>query len=253
MPTWKLKFMGQIWNCRIVPVLAVCMVAMSQAGAVDLTEGFDNIADLPSKGWSLQNLSSPAGTIDWFQGNDTVFVAEDGPIDSYLGTNFNNTAGAGDISNWAITPTLTYSNGDTFTFYTRTVTDSQYADRLQVRLSTNGASADVGNTAASVGDFTTLLLDINPTLTTSVYPEAWTQYVVTLSGLGGPTSGRIAFRYFVTDGGPSGTNSNYIGIDTLKITTAVPEPSTCLLGAIAAPFIVFGGRRMKRSNPANGR
>jgi len=96
----------------------------------------------------------------------------------------------------------------------------------------------------SVGDFTTLLLDINPTLASGGYPQAWTQYVITLSGLGGPTSGRIAFRYFVTDAGISGSNSDYIGIDTLKI-TAVPEPSTWALVTLGVITIGISGRRRR--------
>src|SRR2546428_3306592 len=51
-------------------------------------------------------------------------------------------------------------------FYTRTVDMPSFPDRLQVRMSTNGASSNVGTTATDVGDFTTLLLDINPTYTT---------------------------------------------------------------------------------------
>ena len=84
-------------------------------------------------------------------------------------------------------------------------------------MSTNGASVDVGRTATDVGDFTTLLLDINPTYTTSGYPNIWTQFTVSLSGIASPTRGRLALRYFVENGGPSGTNSDYIGIDTLEV------------------------------------
>lgn len=189
------------------------------------------------------------GITNWFQGNTGVFDAQAGPTNSYLSANFNNTSGAGTISNWAITPTRTFSDGDTFTFHTRTVDSPQFADRLQVRLSTNGSSSDVGATATSVGDFTSLLPDIDSTLVSNGYPDAWTQYVLTLSGLGGPTSGRIAFRYFVTDAGPDGSNSNYIGIDTLTITTAVPQPSTFAMATLVAVMIGVAGRRrrMRRS------
>ena len=81
-------------------------------------------------------------------------------------------------------------------------------------MSTNGASTNVGSTATSVGDFTTLLLNINPNYTTNGYPNVWTQFTVTLSGLppAGAT-GRLAFRYFVENAGFSGANSDYIGID----------------------------------------
>ena len=64
-------------------------------------------------------------------------------------------------------------------------------------------------------------MTINPSLVTGVYPTAWTQYTITISGLAAPTSGRIAFRYFVTNGGPSGANSDYIGIDNFVWTPYV--------------------------------
>ena len=48
-------------------------------------------------------------------------------------------------------------------------------------MSTNGASANVGTTSTDVGDYTTLLLDINPTLVTGVYPVTYTQFTVTIS------------------------------------------------------------------------
>ena len=57
-------------------------------------------------------------------------------------------------------------------------------------MSTNGASSNVGTTATDVGDFTTLLLDINPTYTTTGYPNVWTQFTVTVSGvIGRPLGG----------------------------------------------------------------
>ncbi len=71
-----------------------------------------------------------------------------------------------------------------------------------------------------------MLLEVNPTLAAGGYPEVWTQYTATLSGIPGGATGRIAWRYFVTDGGPSGANSNYIGIDTVEFTSAGPA-ATC--------------------------
>lgn len=62
-----------------------------------------------------------------------------------------------------------------------------------------------------------MLLSVNPSLITGVYPTSWTKFTATVSGLAGPTSGRVAFRYFVTNGGPSGANSDYIGIDEFSI------------------------------------
>src|SRR5206468_1050567 len=114
--------------------------------------------------------------------------------------------------------------------WTRTVDVPAFPDRLQVRMSTNGNSSNVGSTAVDVGDFTTLLLDINPLYTTTGYPNVWTQFSVTISGLGGPVTGRLAFRYFVEDAGFSGTHSDYIGIDTVQYAcngnvTPTPTPT----------------------------
>jgi subtilisin-like proprotein convertase family protein len=201
-----------------VPVTGSSISAvMSSLGAAPTTiwsEGFTVAAPLPV-GWASQNLSAPVGTTGWFQGNDAVFPAQSGAPTSYIGANFNNTAGAGTISNWLFTPVTALANGDQLTFWTRT-TDGTFPDRLQVRMSTNGASVNAGASETSVGDFTTLLLDINPTLTGTGYPTVWTQQTATVAGLSAPTSGRLAFRYFVTNGGPTGANSDYIGIDNVS-------------------------------------
>ena len=166
------------------------------------SEGFNDITTLAAAGWSQQNLSSPIGTSNWFQGNPAVMTAQAGADNSYIGANFNNVADVGTISNWLLTPEIGLKNGDQIKFWTRkpTVT-TDFPDRLEVRLSTAGASTNVGATATSVGDFTTVLLTVNPTLTTGVYPQVWTQFTVTISGLGAATTGRVGFRYFVTNGG----------------------------------------------------
>lgn len=187
---------------------------MQYTSPASFSEGFDDLI-LPD--WAMQNNSSPVGTSGWFQGNTLVFNSHSGATDSYIGANYVNTSPVGTISNWLMTPQLNLVNGDVLTFWTRTtVNPSAFPDRLQVRLSTAGASTDVGTLATDVGDFTTLLLDINPTLTSTGYPAVWTQYTITLIGLPINASGRFAWRYFVTDGGPSGTSADYIGIDTVE-------------------------------------
>ena len=181
----------------------------------DLAQGFDDVTTLVPSGWVTQNNSQPLGITGWFQGLSSTFPSQSGSPSSYVAANTNSGAGVSTISNWLLTPPVTLQNGAQFSFWTRTIDAPQFADRLQVRMSTNGTSQNVGTTATSVGDFTTLLLDINPTYTTSDYPNAWTNFVVTVTGLGGPVKGRMAFRYFVESGGPGGENSDYIGIDTV--------------------------------------
>jgi len=157
-----------------------------------------------------------------------VFSAQAGPATSYIGANFNNTGSLGNISNWLLTPEVTLVDGMVLDFYTRGPTCTPpncYADRLQVRASLNGASTNVGTGWTAVGDFTMLLLDVNPTLVPNGYPQTWDagHFTVTISGVPTPTQGRLAFRYFVEDAGANGTNSNYIGIDSVTL-TGVPTP-----------------------------
>lgn len=192
--------------------------------AQSFSESFNDITTLAGSGWATTNASVAVGSTSWFQGSA---ISAGGPFDSYngaanayIGANFNNTGSTGTISNWLMTPNRTFRNGDVLTFYTRKPSPDNYADRLEVRLSTNGASTNVGS-GSGVGDYTTLLLSINPNLTLGVYPTTWTMYTVTISGLPAPTSGRIAFRYFVTSAGLNGTNSDYIGIDQVDYTPYV--------------------------------
>lgn len=231
-------------------VAAVAVLTAANPASAQIVEGFDDISLLPGAGWSFQNLSTaPLGNAQPFQGNDTVFPSQSGAANSYAGFNFQATAGTvgnETLSAWMLTPQIPLDNGTQISFFTRTTTGNPFPDRLQVRMSTAGASTNVGATDTSVGDFVDLLLDINPLLQVgpTFYPETFTQFNLTVSGLGGPASGRIAFRYFVTDGGPNGANSNYIGVDTLAI-TAVPEPASLTLVGLAGAGIVW--RRCRRN------
>jgi hypothetical protein len=181
-----------------------------------LSEGFDDITTLVPSGWVIQNHSEPLGILSWFQGLTDRFISQSGAPDSYIAVNQNSGEGLATISNWLLAPPLTLQNGAQLTFWTRTVDMPKFPDRLQVRMSTNGSSQNVGTSSTDVGDFTTLLLDINPNYTLTDYPNVWTQFTITISGLGGPTTGRLAFRYFVENAGPFGANSDYIGIDTFQ-------------------------------------
>ena len=49
-------------------------------------------------------------------------------------------------------------------------------------------------------------------------PNTWTKYTFTVSGVGStPVPVKFAFRYYVTNGGPSGANSDIIGVDTFSV------------------------------------
>ena len=234
--------MEKLLTCLVlITGLIIPFAGKSQA----YTENFDDITTLTGNGWFMQNNSSPVGS-NWFQGiattaNPEPFISYNGAVNSYIAANFSSTGGGiGTISNWLITPNRTIRNGDVFTFYTRkpTISSGQtdYPDRLEVRMSTNGASTNAGADAGETGDFSTLLLSINPTLVADVYPQVWTKYTITISGLPAPTSGRIAFRYFVTSAGSLGSNSDYIGIDNVVYT-----PYTCPAFTMTTGGMLTGG------------
>ena len=224
--------------------ITACLLGLASSPAWSATliaENFDDLALAVTNGWVIDNQSVPVGSNNWFQGSSGIFGAHSGALTSYAAANLNNTT-TGAISNWLVAPVVSLGEGFTVTFYTRTETNSPFPDRLQVRLSTNGASANVGAGAAAVGDFSTLLLDINSAYAAGVYPEDWTVQNITLSGLGGATSGRIAFRYLIDD---VNVNGNYIGVDTFSVQDAgaVPEPATIFLTGIMLSAVALVRRR----------
>ena len=195
-----------------------------------LTEGFDNVATLAGSGWVQTNNSLPVGTTGWFQGNTGVFASQAGAADSYIAANYLNAAvqvdpavPGGKVDNWLISPELSLVGGAVLTFYTRTE-DPAFGDTLQVTFSSGSGIA--------VGGFTTLLLNVDP------YPSsAWTSFSAALPSA---ASGRFAFRYVVADNSIAG---DYIGIDSVNVTAAVPEPQTYALMALGVAALALRRRK----------
>ena len=217
----------------VAGALAVTTTAPAQAASY--TEGFEGTTTPAS--WQVVNLSSPIGDQTWSAGEaDTDLAAQSGTPNSFFAANYESGSGLATISDWLITPRqASLSSTDVFEFWTRTLTygagSTVYPDRLEVRMSTNG-SCNPGTTADGVGDFTTVLGTVNPTLTTDGYPQAWTKYSLPLTGLSTTNvSGCVAFRYYVTAGGPSGDNSNYIAVDSVSF---VDNASTACTSAQAS-------------------
>jgi len=196
-------------------------VATAAVNAV-LTESFEGT--FPPAGWIVRNQSATIGTNTncWNPFTTTPWAPHSGS--GHAGANFNCTTGANNISGWLISSQLTnISNGDQVSFWTRKGAPDTFADRLELRLCTDttpdscGAAGSTGSGDAGVGSFTTVLVTVNPTLVTGVYPTTFTQFTATISGLPAPVNGRIAFRYFVTNGGPTGANSDIISIDDVEV------------------------------------
>jgi hypothetical protein len=198
---------------RLASTLLFLSATSASAHFTEISEGF---AAVVPAGWLALNLSAPEGSTTVFQGDSGTFAAQAGAATSYGAMDSNATTGTNTISVWLITPGLVLGNGSELSFYTRTVSSPEHPDRVELRLSFDGA-CDPGSGAESVGDFTKLLLTVNPNLLDTGYPSTWTKFSATISGLpDGHSSGCAAFRYFVTNGGPTGANSDYVGIDTVE-------------------------------------
>ncbi len=205
--------------------------ALLSAGIINaqniFSEGFDNFGGLTTLGWLETNQSTPLGVSTWAQGGGTAFPGggQAGGVTSFTLCNFNSTTGAGDISNWLITPTINLQNGDIVSFYTRK--GAGFLDNLELRLSDLGAFTTIPSGGSTdLGSFTTLALTVNPTLTVAGYPTEWTQFSYTVAGLTGVVGCKIGFRYFVIDGGPSGSGSNIIAVDTFSVDRPVASTQT---------------------------
>lgn len=220
---------------------AVLLLILPLTMSAGIVEGFDDISTLVGNGWVMTNNSSPVGTTGWFQGNPAVFDAYSGATNSYIAANFNNAGFGGNISNWLMTPVFDLGGPNAIFFWTRTEAGSIFPDSLEVRLSTNGSSSNVGSTSTSVGDFTTLLLSINPTLAIGGYPEGWTKYEIDLSSFGSGVSGRVGFRYLVTD---TSVNGDYIGIDSF---VQIPTPEPVTLITLGTGILGIAARRLRKN------
>jgi len=198
-------------------------VCIAQAGLV-LSEGFDDVTTLAGKGWILANVSSPSAGTSWFQGdNTTAFPAQAGAANAYIASNYLAAPPGGFIDNFLITPYFSLATDVTMTFYARGdgSAGAGFFDTFAVLA---GATAQGGNEVVTEV--------LSPVV---AMVDDWTQYTVTLSGVGAGAIGRFAFEYF----GDADT-SNYIGIDTVVVVAsdshAAPEPGTLALvaGALAA-------------------
>jgi hypothetical protein len=223
-------------------------------GLTNLAEGFESVSAL-APAWGFVNNSDPAPftpPATWAQGNPgTGVTAQAGAPSSFTQVNQNSSAGNsnqqdGQVSNWLITPELDFSQGGTFSFYARTFPDNSAAEFIEVRQSSAGTSLNVGSTAQSLGDFTTLVGSAGDLQNPTALPgTSWGFYTFNVAPTGG--SGRLAFRSFATNGGVNGTQGFFGAVDTVGY-NAVPEPASSSLAGFAVLGLAsyFKGKR-KRS------
>ncbi|MDO9071902.1 MAG: choice-of-anchor J domain-containing protein [Rubrivivax sp.] len=212
---------------QLMSGLALVAAASGAHANTLLSEGFDNVATLGASGWvQVNNSTAPLGS-SWFQGNSGIFAAASGAPNSYIAANFLSTGSAtGAVSNWLMTPELSLDSTGELSFLVRTAGDG-FLDMIEVRLSTSGASANVA-------DFSTLLGSFQASSDTG-----WVGLSYTLYGVDTPTTGRLAFRYLVDNVSTAG---NYLGIDDVVVTSAIPEPTTYLLMGLGVAGLMLRRR-----------
>jgi len=188
------------------------------------TEEFEDFSAMLTKGWYMVEYSQvdTLGTTAWTPGiyggtkTDTNFYGfyaysfQISPYEyaySYVPVANNATS----VSSWMLSPVLQAKNGDSISFYTRGDTTGIYTNRMQVLMDTLG-SVNVGHELNSVGGYTTMLFDINPTQAAGGYPTTWKKYEYTFSGLTGSKKLRIGFRHYMFHP----VNARGIGIDLFK-------------------------------------
>ena len=207
----SMKPVNSVFAAAAFSLAAIGAPAAQAEGVEVLNEGFGNVGGL--SGWAQVNNSLPAGD-GWFQGNTAIFSAQAGAADAYAAANFLGAAnGVGTVDNWLITPTLNLSGTTVLNFTTRYAADPGFNDLLEVRYSSGSGLDPAG--------FATILTTVGGN---ADYPTDWQQFSATLDASG---TGRFAFRYH----GPADTLS-YVGLDSVRVVTAVPEPSAwAMLGA----------------------
>jgi hypothetical protein len=172
------------------------------------TDNFDGANDttaLKNRGYGVfRRGPGPPGLVAiWFQGNNTVFPAYNGPATGYVASNYNSSTGSNAIDNWMVLPYQSggYLAGDSLYFYSRSPTASTYPDSIKVMYSVSDSVPE--GTWVMLGRF-----KVNTV-------GQWQQ-----TGFRVPTTsanGRLAIRYGCIDGGPLGNNTDYSGIDALRV------------------------------------
>lgn len=185
---------------------------------VDSLNGANDTVALRSRGYIPKRgpAGGPAGSRpNWFQGDPVTFASFNGPTSGYVAGNFNNTTGANPIDLWLILPAVNVAAGDTLSFYERSVTSNPYPDSCRVYYAANGDTVPGSGSFVELGRF----------LNTTSGSWAERRFVAPTGG----ANGRFAINYRVVDGGPSGNNSNYIGIDYIRVLGPAPVVNTTLL------------------------
>ncbi len=195
---------------NIVPCLGQANYSAGFDNNAAVQSGADGPQNLISAGWIFRNQSAPLATGTWHNGYNDWFAPQAGAGYLSVGSESTDFLG-GDVSQWAILPAIPNQQaGDILAFYVRRFSSSN-ADTLQVRYAPGGGTS-TGSGANGIGNFTTLLADLNPIPLTG-----WTLVSVTVPG-----TGRLAIRFYADNACNFSCFASYVGIDSLTVKQAPP-------------------------------
>jgi hypothetical protein len=170
----------------------------------DSLDGANDTTSLKSRGYLpyYRGGGTQGSQPTWYQGQESVFSAFQGPSTGYMAANYAVVSGANNIDSWLVFPRLSggIQAGDSLFFYQRSPDASTYPDSMRVMYSTSDSIPE--GTWVELGRY-------------KVSTSGWE-----LKKFRAPTTsenGRFAIRYCVADGGPSGSNSDYTGTDLIQI------------------------------------
>lgn len=178
----------------------------------DNMNGNNSIAGLQARGWVIIDNDGGGTTPTWFQPNDLTFTAFEGHDSGYVASNFDGANANGVIDHWLISPLLNVNPGDSLSFYARSPQGSLFPDSLYILVSSGGSA---------IVDFSSLGRFESPT-------ENWGGFYVIFNTT---STIRFAINYYIFNGGPEGSASDYLGLDQFRLysTSGTTYPSTIQL------------------------
>jgi hypothetical protein len=177
---------------------------------IDDMDGANDTTALQARGYKtyFRGGGAQAGPT-WFQGNPSVFPSNDGPTNGYVASNYQCVSNTNDIDNWLVLPALNITAGDSLSFYSRSPLGSTYPDSIKIMYSAVGDSVPEAASWVELDNFV-----VN---TGGIWERKF--WAAPASG----ATARFAIRHSVVDGGPTGNNSDYVGIDYIVV-GPVPAP-----------------------------
>lgn len=167
----------------------------------DRMNGDNSVAGLASRGWIVLDEDGGGTTPTWFQGDDGIIVTFEGTANGYVASNYDGANDNGIINHWLISPEISVSPGDSLFFYAASPTPGAVAYDDSISLMVSMTAGATPSDFVSLGRF--------------LVPQGgWGKYFVTFNS---SATIRFAVQYYIFDGGPTGSRSNFLGLDLFQL------------------------------------